>query len=489
MTRTNLTAAQTDRACGVLLGAAAGDALGAGYEFGSAPVVGRPRMIGGGLGGFAPGEWTDDTAQTYAIARVAAAGADLRTDEALDAIASGFAEWYAASPPDVGIQTGQVLRTVGPQGTAAEMTATAAALHARTGKTAGNGALMRTAPVALAYLDDPEALVDAASRIAALTHTDLLAPEASALWCLGIRRTVLEGEIVDLREELSYLRPDRAELWRDIIDQAEQEQPGRFRPNGFVVSALQAAWSAIVHTAQVEHRPSEGRFSSAHLVAALETAIEIGDDTDTVASIAGAMLGGRWGASAVPAAWRRILHGWPGTSGEELANLALLIVRRGRTDSAGWPGVDAIDYSGWGGVESAVPHPYDEQVLLSGAVPLDDLPDEVTAVVSLCRLGRAQVPERIEHRAAFRLIDTDARDNPNLEYVIDDAARTVLDLRDEGHTVLLHCVAGQSRTPTVAARYAALLGYGTERALEDVCAVLPGAMPRPALVAALRSLG
>ena len=78
-----LTSAQMDRACGVLLAAACGDALGAGYEFGSARLDGAPRMIGGGLGGFAPGEWTDDTAQAVAIAEVAATGADLRTDEAL----------------------------------------------------------------------------------------------------------------------------------------------------------------------------------------------------------------------------------------------------------------------------------------------------------------------------------------------------------------------------------------------------------------------
>lgn len=49
-----LTHAQVDRACGVILGAAAGDALGAGYEFGSAPLSleEAPRMIGGGFGDF-----------------------------------------------------------------------------------------------------------------------------------------------------------------------------------------------------------------------------------------------------------------------------------------------------------------------------------------------------------------------------------------------------------------------------------------------------
>ncbi|MDN5746304.1 MAG: ADP-ribosylglycohydrolase family protein, partial [Nocardioidaceae bacterium] len=63
-----LTTAQTDRACGVLLASAAGDAFGAGYEFGSAPLgPDGPAMIGGGLGNFAPGEWTDDTSMTWAI--------------------------------------------------------------------------------------------------------------------------------------------------------------------------------------------------------------------------------------------------------------------------------------------------------------------------------------------------------------------------------------------------------------------------------------
>ena len=80
-----------------------GDALGAGYESGSAPYQGWPAMIGGGLGGFARGEWTDDTAQAVAIADVAATGADLRSEEALDAIAQRFADWYADAPTDVGI--------------------------------------------------------------------------------------------------------------------------------------------------------------------------------------------------------------------------------------------------------------------------------------------------------------------------------------------------------------------------------------------------
>lgn len=130
-----MSSAQTDRACGVLLGTACGDALGAGYEFGSAPLPPTgtaPTMIGGGLGGFAPGEWTNDTAQACAIAEVAATGADLHRDEALTAIAGRFADWYAAGPADVGIQTRAVLSAAGRAPTRAQMAHGARTVHERT---------------------------------------------------------------------------------------------------------------------------------------------------------------------------------------------------------------------------------------------------------------------------------------------------------------------------------------------------------------------
>ena len=80
-----LTTPQLDRACGALLGTAAGDALGAPYEFGPprGPEL-EVAMTGGGP--WEPGEWTDDTSMAVAIAEVAARGGDLRNEEALDAI-------------------------------------------------------------------------------------------------------------------------------------------------------------------------------------------------------------------------------------------------------------------------------------------------------------------------------------------------------------------------------------------------------------------
>src|SRR5712691_8718231 len=148
-----LTSAQLDRARGVLLGTAAGDALGAGYEFGPPLADGAPVAMKGG-GGFAwePGEWTDDTSMAIAIAEVAATRADLRAATAQDKIVARWAEW-AMTARDIGAQTARVLGEVR-DGTAAEALAASRGLHRRTGHTAGNGSLMRTAPVALAYLGD-----------------------------------------------------------------------------------------------------------------------------------------------------------------------------------------------------------------------------------------------------------------------------------------------------------------------------------------------
>ena len=128
-----LTTAQLDRACGVLIASAAGDALGAGYEFATWHADLVPTMIGGGLGNFAPGEWTDDTSQAVAIARVAATGVDLRTPEALTQIAQGFADWYAGGPADVGIQTAAVLSRAGRNPTGAAMAEAARGVHERSG--------------------------------------------------------------------------------------------------------------------------------------------------------------------------------------------------------------------------------------------------------------------------------------------------------------------------------------------------------------------
>jgi ADP-ribosyl-[dinitrogen reductase] hydrolase len=122
-----LTNAQLDRACGVLLGTAAGDALGAAYEFGPprGPEL-EVAMVGGGSFGWEPGEWTDDTSMAIAIAEVAAAGADLREEDALDAIVNRWHGW-SKHAKDVGVQTRSVLSQAGRHGISAKTARTESA--------------------------------------------------------------------------------------------------------------------------------------------------------------------------------------------------------------------------------------------------------------------------------------------------------------------------------------------------------------------------
>ncbi|MEV2278564.1 ADP-ribosylglycohydrolase family protein [Nocardiopsis sp. NPDC049922] len=308
-----------DRAVGVLLGAACGDALGVPYEFGPplpADVV--PEMVGGGLGPYAPGEYSDDTQMAVCIAETLRDHDDPLSPEALAATARAFLRWRAEGATDIGNQTARVLGMAAHAGrtdrVARVMAEGATELHASGVPSAGNGSLMRTGPLALAYLDDPRGLAVAARRYSDLTHGDPLAGEACVLWCEGVRRAVVHADLDGVRAGLDLLPEDRRDAWSAWLDEAEARPAHAFGDNGFVVRALQAAWSAVTR---------EDAFAPA-----LASAVRAGHDTDTVAAIAGALLGARWGAGAVPREYVSAVHGWPGYRAEGLAELALAITRR-----------------------------------------------------------------------------------------------------------------------------------------------------------------
>lgn len=476
-----LTSAQRDRAVGVLLGTAAGDALGAGYEFGPPLSDERPvAMIGGGIGPFAPGEWTDDTSMAIAIAEVAASGADLLDEAALDRIVERWHGW-AGTAKDVGIQTRSVLSASSRAGVGAR-TARAAAVehHEQTGRSGGNGSLMRTAPVALAYLHDEARLVQATRVIGELTHFDPEAGDACVLWCAAIRHAVLTGHL-DARIGLGHIDIERRSLWEERLAVAEQSRPSDFDRNGWVVHALQGAWSAISTTPVPEDDPAAQVFGADHLRLALEAAVRGGHDTDTVAAIAGGLLGAAYGASAVPATWRTILHGWPGLRARGLIQLADAVIDRGTLDDAD------LTYGSGLGYPAPVRHPHDDDVFIGEAASLHALPGDVDAVVSLCRVADADIPADAVH-LDVRLIDK-LNANPHLDFVLVDTVRAIEELRAQGRTVFVHCAYAQSRTPTIAALYGARrAGIGTEQALAEVLAVLPEADPNPEFRAALSRL-
>jgi ADP-ribosylglycohydrolase len=174
---------------------------------------------------------------------------------------------------------------------------------------------MRTGPVALAHLGNDEELAVAARAMSALTHAHPDAVEACVLWTIAIDRAVRLGTLEGPRAGLPMIEEDRRAKWAERIDLAENMRPKSFELNGYVVTALQAAWSAIFWTQSSEH----------HFEVALREAVAIGYDTDTVAAIAGALVGARYGANSIPPEWREGLAGWPaGYRDAELAKLAAL---------------------------------------------------------------------------------------------------------------------------------------------------------------------
>jgi len=438
----HLTSQQLDRAAGTLVGLAVGDALGAPYEFG--PGTPNPEMTGGGGLRWEPGEWTDDTQMTVCIAEETATGT-------IDPLAVGerFLDWFRGRPKDVGVQTSSVLGAVS---SSDGLTAAAADHFARhPHNSAGNGSLMRTAPVALAHLGDDAAIVESATAISNLTHGDPLAAEACVLWCVAIDRAVRDERFDGIYEGLDLLPRSSRDRWADWLDQADQGRTSDFKNNGFVVTVLQLAHLVCRGPEMTDDESFACRF----VYHALRRVISVGGDTDTTAAIAGALLGARFGTSAFPQEWTSILHGWPGYDARDLVRLAVRTARGGIGAQDRWPDISSMrdEYVRSGGLgPSAILLNEDEDIWVGGFAALEEA-ERFDVIVSLCRVGRKDTPgDGI--RVAPWMIDAEGQ-NPNLDFMLSDLARQLCTWRDEGKSVLIHCVRAEARTPAVAAAYLA----------------------------------
>jgi ADP-ribosyl-[dinitrogen reductase] hydrolase len=254
------------------------------------------------------------------------------------------------------------------------------------------------------------------------------------------------------------------DLWESRFNVAEASKP-KFTNNGWAIEAFPAAWSAIATTLVPQDNPAKGVFRVDHLRLVLDAAVRGGTDTDTVAAIAGGLLGAAYGASACQE-WRRLLHGWPGMGTRGLAALAARIVK------ADEPFSYHIDPM------TPVRHPHDDGIWLADVATLRTDPREVDTVASLCRVNDDDLPVGVE-QIDVRLVDMEgAIANANLDFVLTDTVRLIEQLRNEGRTVLLHCVACQSRTPTVAALYGARRrDIDGAMALQDITKALPDSWP------------
>ena len=307
-----------DRARGLMVGTAAGNLLGITVEGRSKDNVSH-RFPDGmrditALPGY-PDD--DDLAQSVIIAEAAEKG-PLDVED----LAHRFWEWGEVNGLGMGNLTSQVLTLFGgdyPQrlrwGTVDDvrqprgMTIEDASREAWGGKSAGNGALMRCAPIAVRWRDDAAALARNSIVSAVPTHWDARCGWSCVALNVGIA-AALRGETLDpdalIAASEEAVLPSLPELSRygyeermpdsvrATVAQAAGQEIGEVEFDGwdlgFTLLALRAGLISLWRAPDFEH--------------GLRAVVEAGGDTDTNGAVAGAVLGARFGIDAIPQRWR-----------------------------------------------------------------------------------------------------------------------------------------------------------------------------------------
>lgn len=276
-----------DRYAGTLLGLACGDALGGPVEFISRQQIARDfpngvtEFIGGGWLDLEPGEVTDDTQQTLILA------ASL-TSEGLDLarFSEGLLTWYRSNPKDIGNTTRVALEALA-SGTPPPEAGTVAVAQRGERSAASNGAVMRCAPVALRFRNDPEQLVQASLDSARVTHAEERAAWAAVAVNLAIAHLLQGGDIASALDATAGIPNDAL---KRIIEEAPERPSDEIRAGGFVLETVGASFWALANTQSARE--------------AIELAVSLGEDADSTGAVTGAMAGAAYGASALPASWR-----------------------------------------------------------------------------------------------------------------------------------------------------------------------------------------
>lgn len=292
-----------DRFVGCLLGVAVGDALGAAGEFRTPEWIAEEYGVLADYhasGTFAAGEFTDDTDMTLCVARAILDGgaAGLASGVDLPVLMEYFVEWWSRPPKDIGTLTRVALgeyydgnlfdQTLDPR-------AAGRRAWERSGKkSAGNGGVMRTAPVGLAwYVDEPRCRREA-ERVCQTTHFDPRCVASCVAVSVAIGRLVRDTFDVDaLVEDLRrwYVAAEQvagiAEVAGGCLTLANTPATGWDR--GYTVKSTNLAFACLVEDAPFEE--------------SMVRLVSMGGDADTNGAIAGGLLGARDGAAAIPDRW------------------------------------------------------------------------------------------------------------------------------------------------------------------------------------------
>ena len=285
-----------DRFRGCLLGLAAGDALGTTLEF-KAPGTFDPidDMVGGGPFGLNPGEWTDDTSMALCLAASLIESREFNATDQMERYVRWWEEGYLSSTGscfDIGNTVADALShfmdTGDPYSGSSDP------------YSAGNGSLMRLAPVPMYFADDHAEAIDRSADSSRTTHGAEEAIDACRYFA-GMLLGALHG--VDKETLLSAAYCPVEGLWEKrplagkiaaIADGSfKHRDPPDIRGTGYVVYSLEAALWAF-------HRSRDFREGAL-------LAVNLGDDADTTGAIYGQIAGAYYGADAIPAEWRENL--------------------------------------------------------------------------------------------------------------------------------------------------------------------------------------
>lgn len=294
------------RARGCLLGLAAGDAVGTTVEFkprGSFPPLAN--MVGGGPFGLKPGQWTDDTSMALCLGYSLAECNGFDAHDQMTRYVRWWREGYLSSTGrcfDIGVTVSGALSRF-------EQTGDPFAGSTDPHK-AGNGCIMRLAPVPIFYYPDIDAAAHYAAESARTTHAAPECLDASRLLARVLVRALRgdEKSAVLLGDSETFTGAPKIEAIARGDYRSKRE--AQIRGSGYVVDCLEAALWSFDRT---------DTFADAVLLAA-----NLGDDADTTAAVCGQVAGAYYGEAGIPAAWRTQL-----TMREEIIALADRLCREG----------------------------------------------------------------------------------------------------------------------------------------------------------------
>jgi ADP-ribosyl-[dinitrogen reductase] hydrolase len=279
-------AKRKNKALGSFFGLAVGDALGAAVEFkkrGTFEVV--KDMRAGGPHGLAAGFWTDDTSMALCLAE-SLIEKGFKLQDQLKRYLKWYREGYLSSTGscfDIGANTARSL----------EYYEENQKLPPKRDRAAGNGSIMRLAPVPIYFKDDFKEAVKYSGESSLTTHNNQMAVD-SCRYLGGLLQQFINARIEMEAFKIKVIKDTAVDLELDerviaAVNGAFKKEKSEIKSDGFVINTLEASLWSLLNSDSFEE--------------AVLKAVNLGDDADTVAAVTGQLAGAYYGYEAIPDKW------------------------------------------------------------------------------------------------------------------------------------------------------------------------------------------